>query len=328
MRRIKRLSRAVGFLLVFFGICRGNGSVTIAWDPSTVDVDGQVLEGEAAYVLIVNDLSGGESRLVDAGTLTQASVDGLDYNKTYEFKVKAYTAVEESELSEGFVWSASQLRGPTVAWDPSSKDINGQVLEGDLLYKLFVGDVDSDESWVVDAGLFNQACVAGLEYNRTYTFKAKAYTAEAESEYSEEILWAAPVMPDADEDGLCDSWEYEHFQTLDLTHAASDFDGDGESDRTEFLAGTNPADARDFRVMQMINSAAGPEVVFQARQAAGSGYENRTRLYTLMRCNDLVSGEWTVVPGLEQIEGTGQTVNYAQAMEESKVFYGLRIQLN
>ncbi len=45
---------------------------------------------------------------------------------------------------------------------------------------------------------------------------------------------------DADSDGLDDSWETLHFTKLTFADALSDFDGDGETDVTEFSYGTDP----------------------------------------------------------------------------------------
>ncbi len=51
------------------------------------------------------------------------------------------------------------------------------------------------------------------------------------------------VQLDSDGDGIEDDWEWIHFQTLETATAISDADHDGQSDRAEYLAGTDPADA-------------------------------------------------------------------------------------
>ncbi|HEX5398711.1 MAG TPA: hypothetical protein VFY06_06655 [Verrucomicrobiae bacterium] len=51
---------------------------------------------------------------------------------------------------------------------------------------------------------------------------------------------------DTDGDGIPDAWELQEFGNLTTANATSDFDGDGVSDRNEYLAGTNPKDGSSF----------------------------------------------------------------------------------
>ena len=54
---------------------------------------------------------------------------------------------------------------------------------------------------------------------------------------------------DRDGDGFPDFWEIAHgFDPNNSATANLDADGDGQSDRAEYLAGTNPRDPRDFRI--------------------------------------------------------------------------------
>ncbi|NWK54723.1 hypothetical protein HW115_03820 [Verrucomicrobiaceae bacterium N1E253] len=47
---------------------------------------------------------------------------------------------------------------------------------------------------------------------------------------------------DLDADGMSDSWERSFFGGLDICHANSDWDGDGQSDAQEYHSGTDPSD--------------------------------------------------------------------------------------
>lgn len=49
-----------------------------------------------------------------------------------------------------------------------------------------------------------------------------------------------PLAQDFDNDGLADAWEKSYFTNLTAAGANSDFDGDGQTDRQEYLAGTDP----------------------------------------------------------------------------------------
>jgi hypothetical protein len=56
---------------------------------------------------------------------------------------------------------------------------------------------------------------------------------------------------ETDRDGIPDHWELAWFGALTVARAGSDFDGDGESDYAEYLADTDPTDARDrLRIVQ------------------------------------------------------------------------------
>jgi hypothetical protein len=51
---------------------------------------------------------------------------------------------------------------------------------------------------------------------------------------------------DTDGDGIPDAWELQQFGNLTTANGTSDYDGDGVSDKNEYLAGTNPKDANDY----------------------------------------------------------------------------------
>jgi hypothetical protein len=56
-----------------------------------------------------------------------------------------------------------------------------------------------------------------------------------------------PPIVDADNDGMDDPWELDHFGTL-ARDGTGDYDGDGATDLAEYLTGTEPADpASAFR---------------------------------------------------------------------------------
>ena len=135
-------------------------------------------------------------------------------------------------------------------------------------------------------------------------------------------------MADEDLDGLSDDWEIAHFGALNLADSRSDLDGNGICDLTEFLAGTDPNNPEEYPVLEIHPAAPGLIVSFEAKRAFGDGYENRSRSYTLMQCDDLAAGTWTSVPGHENIPAADQTVSCDVASATRGVFYRTEIQLD
>lgn len=60
-----------------------------------------------------------------------------------------------------------------------------------------------------------------------------------------EVLYAGAIPSDANENGLPDTWEKEHFGEITV-EPLSDTDGDGNNNLLEFLAGTDPNDDTSY----------------------------------------------------------------------------------
>jgi len=68
------------------------------------------------------------------------------------------------------------------------------------------------------------------------------------SEWAYALISVVPY--DADGDGIADAWERAYWGNLTTATAFSDFDGDGFSDFSEFLAGTDPTDATSLLIIE------------------------------------------------------------------------------
>jgi hypothetical protein len=98
----------------------------------------------------------------------------------------------------------------------------------------------------------------------------------------------------SDTDGIPDWWRLAYFghalgQAGDLSRGTDDADGDGMSNASEYLAGTNPQDASSRFVITDFNLGSGSNV-----QVSCSAVSNHT--YQLLRCDGLAGvGGWVSV---------------------------------
>jgi Tol biopolymer transport system component len=100
---------------------------------------------------------------------------------------------------------------------------------------------------------------------------------------------------DSDQDGMDDDWEWTYFGNLDRDGKA-DYDGDGLSDRAEFVAGTNPInDASVLRVFLLTSVQTGGTWIYWHAVAGKS--------YTVQYKNALTDPEWSSLAGTVMAEG-------------------------
>ncbi|HBA84660.1 MAG TPA: hypothetical protein DCZ95_11245 [Verrucomicrobia bacterium] len=218
----------------------------------------------------------------------------------------------------------------TLAWDPPTETTDGAPLQNLQGYKIFYGEVSSQYTQSINmASLATTTTITGLERGASYFFVVKAYTTQlAESDESSEVAWMAPFIIDIDADGLDDEWETTHFNQLETASASSDCDQDGVQDLEEYIAGTAPDNADDFPSLETTLQNGRVVIRFRTQPAAGVGYENRNRYYSLEQCADLRSGNWQPIPGATAILATGQTEQYQPSASSSSAYYKTRIELN
>lgn len=85
------------------------------------------------------------------------------------------------------------------------------------------------------------------------------------------VTAATPPANDADMDGLLDTWEIEQFGDLTTSSGGSDnYDGDHNSDRVEYLAGTSATDSNSYFKTPLI------EAGFGIIEVSFNGISNRT----------------------------------------------------
>lgn len=117
---------------------------------------------------------------------------------------------------------------------------------------------------------FEQVHGKPIMYFSTGQFDGYAYSANvgwiALDTNQSNLLAASMGCPDLDADGIGDAYEMLHLGALNKIDASSDYDNDGFSDASEYLASTSPIDAQDF--LKILG------------QTFNASYENVTILFT------------------------------------------------
>jgi Tol biopolymer transport system component len=118
---------------------------------------------------------------------------------------------------------------------------------------------------------------------------------------------------DSEPDGMDDDWEMAYFGTL-LRPGTGDFDGDGASDLSEFLAGTDPTNGNSiFRVLTVTPAGGGTKTLFW------SG--NPTRSYRAEFKDDFNTPAWTALTGAISWNGTTASITDPTANSATNRFY-------
>ena len=129
-----------------------------------------------------------------------------------------------------------------------------------------------------------------------------------------------PLPDDADLDGMPDNWERQNFGSLTKAATADD-DGDGVSNRNEYIAGTLPTDSGSrFAILSMIEETPGSGQ-FTLRWPSVAG-----RTYMVLKSTQLDDPDWPSVS--ETLEGTGGELSFtAPPSAGDKCFYKVQVNI-
>ncbi len=120
---------------------------------------------------------------------------------------------------------------------------------------------------------------------------------------------------DTDADGIADVWERAHFDNLTTAGPDTDTDLDGASDRTEYVAGTDPNEALSATRITSLN-------VPQENAPTLTWTTERHRVYDVQRGTNLLDGFLSCTTNL--IARTSVTVTVESA--ESATYYRIEVQ--
>jgi hypothetical protein len=141
----------------------------------------------------------------------------------------------------------------------------------------------------------------------------------------------APDEPDTDHDLLPDGWEQRWFGNLTTAALDTDSDGDGLSDQTEYVTGTDPTQLAPDLSLHAEWKQGRAEISFIARGVQETGYQNAERHYRLE--SSVAPGSqapWSPVPGFaDRTAGPGlATLTYAVSPDPGAArFYRLCVWL-
>lgn len=127
------------------------------------------------------------------------------------------------------------------------------------------------------------------------------------------------ALPDSDGDTLPDAWELLHFGNLNQN--GNSIAANGATVLQNFISGADPSSTNGLFKLNVAISNNQRIVSFLARRAEGTGYEGRTRFYSLETGAGLTAVSWTGVANFTNVLGNNQTLLFQTTSTNSPIFY-------
>jgi len=209
--------------------------------------------------------------------------------------------------------------GQSIRFSGNGYDVEDGVISGNGL----VWSSSRDGQFGTGVSLTTSLLSVGL-----HTIELTSTDSEGLTGFDEITLTITPSLFDSDNDGMSDEWETHYFGAIDHPDgtAGGDWDGDGLSNLSEYIAGTNPLSANSNFQIKIVSIGGGLNVTYSTKVAAGSMYQNKIRYYDLYSSLDLRLN-WTPVLDCSNIVSDGEIHAYAIQGDEPRKFFRLKVRL-
>ena len=124
-------------------------------------------------------------------------------------------------------------------------------------------------------------------------------------------------LPDAWEQAIVDASSHDNIRSVSDVSGEDDFDGDGRSNRSEYLAGTSPVDGKSYLQLACTPGVDGEAVL--------SWPSVKGKMYRLFCCDGLENG-WRVLG--QAMAGTGSWLEFPDGTAKQTVlrFYRMEVE--
>lgn len=228
-------------------------------------------------------------------------------------------------------WLPALLAGPTsssgvppdnievsIGWDAPQPGIVG--------YNVYVRPENGQYGAPATFVTGTTGTIGNLSFGTIYYFSVTSVDAFGlESAKSAELAWS---YGDLDADRMQDDWEIWYFgrSSGPGCGAHDDWDRDGRFNVEEYVAGSNPAQARDPSPLSIAVVNGQCQVTLHAAAAAGPGYDGYQRVFDLEWASG-PNASWQKVPGRTGIVGASQPVTYRPGSTSVRGSYRAMIRL-